>query len=44
MMDKEKSSDLSSLPTIRQAVDAFFSELDLGEGAECLHAANCHRL
>lgn len=33
-MDKHKNSDPISLPTIEQAVDAFFSDFDFGEGSE----------
>lgn len=33
-MDKVKNSDLSPLPSIDKAVDAFFNDFDFGEGGE----------
>jgi hypothetical protein len=33
-MNKEKASSLSALPTIKQAVDAFFDDFDFGEGVQ----------
>jgi len=33
-MNKEKNSDLGTLPTIEHAVDAFFNDFDFGEGGK----------
>ncbi len=36
-MNKENNSDLGTLPTIEQSINAFFSDFDFGEGGDRTH-------